>query len=68
MMPGVQFNDILNAIVSGFDDSELQMMLRLRLDTDLGAIVGPGPLRKRAFDLMSGTGGTETGHPVCVRI
>jgi V8-like Glu-specific endopeptidase len=47
MMPGVQFNDILEGILSGYDADDLRMMLRVRLDTDINAIVAAGRLRTR---------------------
>ena len=52
MMPGVQFLDIRNAIVSGYNENDLREMLRIRLDTKLDDIVAPGAFKTRVFDLL----------------
>lgn len=54
MMPGVQFRDIRDALVSGYPDpNDLREMLRIRLDTRLDDIVAPGSLKTRVFDLLT---------------
>lgn len=52
MMPGVQFGEFQNALVDAFDEADLAMMLRVRLNQRLDAIVKPGPFRYIVFQLL----------------
>ena len=63
MMPGVQFEEVWNAFLAGYDPDSLQRMLRFRLNTNLYTIV--------ATDTTGRTGqwkpfSTPTSLPVIV--
>jgi V8-like Glu-specific endopeptidase len=53
MMAGVQFEEVWNAFLAGYDPNSLQRMLRFRLGTDLYTVVGNGPMRDMVFDLLT---------------
>lgn len=52
MIPGLQMEEILKAILDGYSKASLKQMLRLRLDKDLEDIVADGPLKNVVFDLL----------------
>ena len=52
MMPGVQFEDVWKALYTGYTKKTLEQMLRTRLAIDLDDIVGDGPMKDMAFDLL----------------
>ena len=52
MMPGVQFEDVWKALYTGYTKKSLEQMLRTRLAIDLDDIVGDGPMKDMAFDLL----------------
>lgn len=53
MMTGVQFNEVWTALYTGYSKNSLRQMLKTRLDTELDDIVGDGPMKDMAFDLLS---------------
>lgn len=53
MMPGVQFEEVWKAFYTGYTKKSLEQMLRTRLTVDLDDIVGDGPMKDMAFDLLS---------------
>ena len=53
MMPGVQFEEVWKALYTGYSKKTLEQMLRTRLTIGLNDIVGDGPMRDMAFDLLS---------------
>src|SRR5258706_3009701 len=53
MMPGVDFGEFQNALVDAFSSTDLQMMVRIRLNERLDRIVGAGPSDYVAFQLLS---------------
>jgi hypothetical protein len=50
---GPQLEELLNAILDAFDVSSLEQLMRLRLNTDLAAVVAADqPMRSIVFDLI----------------
>jgi hypothetical protein len=53
ILTGPQYQQLSEALVDAFsDEGRLRQMLRFRCDISLNAIVGPGPLVQRSFDLI----------------
>jgi len=52
MMPGIQMQEILQAMVSAYDKDSLEMMLSLQMEKNLGNIVADAPLRTKIFKLL----------------
>jgi Trypsin-like peptidase domain/Effector-associated domain 1 len=53
MMPGVSFEEITNQIVDAYFQSELEMVLRQRMNVRLDRVVGPGTFDYVVFQLLS---------------
>jgi hypothetical protein len=53
MMPGVAFETITNAIAAAYNQRELEMLVRNRMNTRLDLITAPGPFEYVVFDLLS---------------
>lgn len=52
MMPGLKMEEVRDALVEGYDADSLTQMVRFRLDKRLDTFVGPGPLKKRMYELL----------------
>ncbi|WP_254513668.1 trypsin-like peptidase domain-containing protein [Anatilimnocola floriformis] len=46
------YQEFTEALLSAFDADELTMLVRFKLDINLDNVVGPGPLKKRVFELI----------------
>jgi hypothetical protein len=62
MMPGVDFGEFQQALAGAFKEYELEMMVKVRLNENLHAIVGPGPTNWVIFQLLQWA--EERGAPV----
>jgi hypothetical protein len=52
-MNGREIEALRDAFLRAFDPASFDEMLRLRLDRNLAALVGPGPFKTVAFDLIT---------------
>src|SRR6516165_5403018 len=52
MMPGVTFEEITNQITGAYNQSELETILRNRMNVRLDRIVGPGSFESTVFQLL----------------
>jgi hypothetical protein len=64
MIPGVDFGEFQNALYDSFTRTDLEMMVRIRMNERLDRIVGEGPLDYIVFQLLSWA--ERQGTPVVV--
>jgi hypothetical protein len=64
MMPGIDFGEFQQALAENFDEPDLEMLVRVRLNERLHLIVKPGSLKYIAFQLL--TWAEQQGAPVVV--
>lgn len=53
MMPGVEFGEFQKALVDAFGKSDLEQMVRVRLNEKLDTIVEPGSVKNVTFQLLT---------------
>ena len=51
-LDGQQYQRIHDALLDGYDETTLQLMVRFEMEEDLDRVVGPGNLTKRMYELV----------------
>lgn len=54
-MTGPETKQLVDAIVSAYSEDDLRMLMQFELGVSLDAVVGPGPLRTRVFEVVQYT-------------